>query len=123
MKHTKFAIPTLAALALVAPALAHAQLGQGVSNIQRIIEQLGSIVNTLIPIVFAIALLVFFWGLVKFILAAGSEDAKETGRRLMIGGLIALFVMSAVWGIVKLIAQTFDVQTGGSGDVPTVDGL
>ncbi|MDP3763842.1 MAG: hypothetical protein Q8Q92_04380 [bacterium] len=62
------------------------------------------IINTLIIVVAAIALLVFFWGLVRFIFKiGGSEDAVKEGRTLMIWGLVALFVMISVWGIVRFM--------------------
>ena len=93
---------------LLTPALA---LAQDLSNLQRLATSFGEIVDTLIPVVFAIALLVFFWGLAKYILAAGSEEAKAEGRRIMIGGIIALFIMSAIWGIVTFIGEATGIDT------------
>jgi len=50
--------------------------------------------------------LIFFWGLAKFIFrVGGDENAVETGRRLMIWGVIALFVMMAIWGITSFIER------------------
>ncbi len=101
------------------PAFAFAQtVGEGLTNVQTIVNKIGDIVELLIPIVFAIALLVFFWGLVKFILSAGDEDAKETGKRIMIWGIIALFVMSAVWGLVRLLASTLGINTNDTTITP-----
>lgn len=65
-----------------------------------------------IPIVAGIALLVFFWGLAQVIFKADDEDARIKGRQVMIWGIIALFVMVSVWGIVNLlISDFFDVPT------------
>jgi hypothetical protein len=118
MKKTIAAL--LAAFAL--PVFSYAQgVGVALTNLQNLILKISQIINILIPITFAIALLAFFYGLIRYILAAGSEEAKESGRRIMIGGIIALFVMSAIWGIVRLLANTVGVSTGGSADVPTVN--
>ncbi len=38
----------------------------------------------------------------------------------MIAGIIALFVMAAVWGLVGVLANTFGVQTGGAATPPEV---
>ena len=65
----------------------------------------------------------FFWGLVKFIFAAGNEESKADGKKIMIWGVVALFVMVSVWGLVRFIAETFDVSQNSSVDVPTVKGL
>ncbi|MGM0482456.1 MAG: hypothetical protein ACQEP6_01145 [Patescibacteria group bacterium] len=56
---------------------------------------------------FAVALLVFLWGMAKFILKADSDTEREKGKQVMIWGLIALFVMLSVWGIVHIITITF----------------
>lgn len=69
------------------------------------IRAFGDLLNPLIRIVVAIALLVFFWGLVKFIFrVGGDENAVADGRRLMIWGVVALFVMVSIWGIINFIA-------------------
>lgn len=108
----------LSTLTFLAPAVV---LAQELDNIDKLVQSIGDIVNTLIPIVFALAILVFFWGLVKYILSAGDEEAKEKGRNIMIGGIIAIFVMAAIWGIVEFIASALDINTGGDFDVPTVN--
>ena len=41
------------------------------------------ILNSIIPLLFAIATLVFIWGAVKFIQAGDSSEARETGRQFM----------------------------------------
>lgn len=72
---------------------------------QGIIEAIQNLVNILIPLLIALALLFFIWGLVTFILAAGDEAARAEGRSKMIWGIIALFVIVSVWGLVALLNQ------------------
>ena len=62
----------------------------------------GIVTSILIPLAFTLALLFFFWGVAKYILAVGG-DAKEEGKKIMVWGVIALFVMSSVWGLVYFI--------------------
>lgn len=61
-----------------------------------------------VPILIGLALVVFLWGLVKY-LYAGFGDVKkiEEARNLMIWGVISLTVMVSVWGLVKVIQNTF----------------
>ena|SRR3989344_2098834 len=59
------------------------------------------ITEVLIPLVFSLALLFFFWGVAKYIWSAG--DAKEEGKKIMVWGVIALFVMSSIWGIINFL--------------------
>ncbi|MBI2673723.1 MAG: hypothetical protein HYX23_00360 [Candidatus Zambryskibacteria bacterium] len=107
------------ALAL-APALVFAQ---SLSNIQTLVQSIGRLVNLALPIVVGIALLAFFWGLVKFIFAQGDETAKADAKKIMLWGLIALFVMISVWGLVRFIGTALGVNQGDTIIVPTVPGL
>ena len=59
------------------------------------------VTNILIPLAFTLALLFFFWGVAKYIWSAG--DAKEEGKKIMVWGVIALFVMSSIWGIIGFL--------------------
>ena len=52
------------------------------------------LISLALPVVSALAFLVFLWGLIKFIYrAGGDEKAVEEGKSLMIWGLIALFIL------------------------------
>lgn len=93
MKKTALATATLFAL----PLAASAATGQ-LQNIGDLVTALGSIVALLIPILIALGLVVFFWGLVKY-LWGGAKDAAA-GKRIMIGGIIALFIMVSIYGII-----------------------
>ena len=64
-------------------------------------------INSLIPVVIGLTLLVFIWGLAKFILASGDEKKIDDGKSLMFWGIIGLFVMVSVWGIVNIVYGSF----------------
>jgi len=60
------------------------------------------LIKLTIPVIAGLALLVFFWGLVKFISnISGDEKAIKEGKNLMVWGLIALFIMISIWGILR----------------------
>lgn len=61
------------------------------------------LIEITIPIIAGLALLTFFWGLVKFIWNAGDTGSHETGKQLMIWGTVALFVMVSVWALVRMV--------------------
>lgn len=107
----------IAALAF-APTIAFAQ---DLGNIEGLIRSLGDIVDLALPIVVALALLAFFYGLAKLIW--GGAEAVAEGKTLMIWGVVALFVMVSVWGLVKFIGNAFGIDQGGSVEIPTVPGL
>jgi hypothetical protein len=72
----------------------------------------GIINNILIPLLFAVAFLVFIWGVFKyFILSGGDEDGQKAGRQLILWGLIGFFVMFSVWGLVNILINTFGLSS------------
>ncbi len=100
------------------PMMAFAQVSGPLSGT---IAQVTGVVNLLIPLMLAIAVLVFFWGLVKYIASASDEAAKESGKTLMIWGMIALFVMVAFWGIIGYVQSSIGLSGSVSaGAAPVV---
>lgn len=77
-----------------------------------------SVLDLLIPIVITLAVVIFFFGLAMYLVKAGED--KKKGLDIMIFGIITLFVMVAVWGLVEVVANTFDINTGGTTSLPTV---
>ena len=112
----KFVITGLA----LAPTLVFAQ---SLSNIETLLGSIKRLVSAALPIVAGLALLGFFWGLVQFIFSAGDEGKKDAGKSHMIWGIVALFVMVSVWGLVNFIGGAFNIQQGGDLTVPKVQGL
>ncbi|OJI08685.1 MAG: hypothetical protein COV08_03290 [Candidatus Vogelbacteria bacterium CG10_big_fil_rev_8_21_14_0_10_49_38] len=71
-------------------------------------DVLATFINPLFPILVGFALILFMWGLVKY-LKGGLGDKKDLdgAKSLMLWGVIVLFVMVSVWGFVKILQQTF----------------
>src|SRR3989338_6712536 len=95
------------------------------TNFSELVDILVDLIRTAVPVIAGLALLVFFWGMAKFIFRAGGDTkAVEEGKTLMIWGLIALFVMVSVWGIISFIQNAF-LPGGGSTptSLPTSTGL
>lgn len=64
------------------------------------------VLTPLVAVLLTLALLAFFWGMIKYIKSLGSEKDKKDGKELMVWGIVALFVMVSVWGLVGLITGT-----------------
>jgi len=74
---------------------------------------INTINNVIVPVLFAVAFIVFLWGaFTTFILGASEEGVKEKGKNLMLWGLIGFFVMVSVWGLVNIL--TGSVNLGGN---------
>jgi hypothetical protein len=88
----------------LSPMIVFAQDGVG-----GVLDTLGGIINTLTPIVVALAVLFFFWGLANYILKTGDEEGRAGARHMMIWGVIILFVMVSVFGLIGLLRDTIDL--------------
>lgn len=101
--------------AVLLPGVAMAQ-GQ-LSTFQNIVDSIGEIVNSLIPIAAGIALLGFFFGLAKYIFQAGNDEAQDDAKDIMVWGVIALFLIAAIGGIIAALESAFGL--GNQGFDPT----
>ncbi|MBP6855226.1 MAG: hypothetical protein KBD26_03690 [Candidatus Pacebacteria bacterium] len=66
--------------------------------------------KSVIPLLIALAVIVFIWGVLKFIMNADDSTKREEGRNFIIWGLVGLFVMVSIWGIVNILNNTFGVS-------------
>lgn len=69
--------------------------------------------NVAVPIVFAVAFIVFIFGIFQYFIQGGHDEEKRAaGRSLMLWGLIGFFVMVSVWGLVNILRGTFQLNQG-----------
>lgn len=78
-----------------------------VTDFKSFVALIIDILRLLVPIIFALTMIVFFWGIAQFILNAGNEQKRSEGKQIMVWGIIALFVMISVWGILRTLCNTF----------------
>ncbi|OGZ29945.1 MAG: hypothetical protein A2931_01805 [Candidatus Niyogibacteria bacterium RIFCSPLOWO2_01_FULL_45_48] len=85
-------------------------------TIDNFLRQLADkIINPLIAIFVGIALLYFIWGVIEFLAQAGNEEAKTTGKKHMIWGIIGMAIMLGVGGIIKILQSFFEPGVGIGG--------
>ncbi len=70
------------------------------------------IVYFVVPLIFALALVMFIWGVVQMVINPSEEAKREKGREFMLWGIIALAVMVSVWGLVNILRATFGIGVG-----------
>ncbi len=109
----------LAAVIVALPAITQAQNG-GIAQGQTTASSLGvfmtnvlNFINTvLIPFILAIGFLVFVWGVFKyFILGGANDEAKESGKSLIMYAIGGFVVILAFWGIVNIISNGIGLES------------
>ncbi len=82
-----------------------------------------TVVTSLGYLMFTLAVVAFFWGIVQFIWAARQGDAGKgvaNGKQFMLWGLISLFVMFSVWGIIQFAQKVLDIKGETSIVIPRI---
>jgi len=143
MKYLSRAVPVLALAAFALPAVESAaysiytdsrgnfqvafgsgtggMFACGASNICQVASTILFVINNvLVPVLFAIAFIVFLWGVFKtYIWSRGDETAVETGHKLILWGIVGFVVMISLWGLVNVVANTFGLAGVGAPPTPS----
>ena len=61
-------------------------------------------------LIFTAGFFLFLWGLVMFIFKLEGTDHKE-GKEHMLWGIVGMFIIISVYGILNLLDSTFNLQS------------
>lgn len=94
---------------VITPTFAHAQglsacsqiSGKGLSGV---VECIVGFINSAIGLLIAGAVLFIVYGAFNMI---RSEEKREEGKKTIYYGIIGLFVMISIWGLVNILSNTF----------------
>jgi hypothetical protein len=69
------------------------------------------IINPLIVLLFAMAVVYFIYGLTRYLVSPDNEEIRKSSKSHMLWGVIGMFIMVSVFGIMNLIMNTLGVPT------------
>ena len=73
-------------------------------NFKGLVGIFSDLIQSLILLVFALTFIVFMWGIIKgWVIKGGEGEGVEDGKKVLFAGIVALVVMSSVWGIVYIL--------------------
>ena len=78
----------------------------------------GFINSLLVPLVIGLAVLYYLWNVVRYISNSSNESERTKATKGMFYGIIALFVMTSVWGLVNVATDLFGAEGFG---IPQLD--
>ncbi len=78
-------------------------------TIGQIIEKIQTeILDPVITILFVLATVAFMWGVIQYVIGSGgNETMLARGKRVMVYGIIGMFIMSSAWGIIRILCFFF----------------
>lgn len=98
----------------------------GNQNVFTLLSTGQSLMNLLIRVLVGFAILVIIWGVISFMIAGskGDEEASKKAKNTILYGILGLFVITTIWGLVAIVRRTLGTGTPGSADVvlPCVPG-
>ena len=112
-QRTKF---IFSAISILSPGIA---IADGIEKIKGTVSSLYDLIGGTLPkLFFALALVYFFYGLGSYVM--GVDDKKKAeAKTTIIYGIIVLFVMSSVWGLVNILQDATGTRGGGI-NIPTL---
>jgi len=106
------------------PAIALAQKLNVNDGIGGIFNLAGSFLNKAVPLIISLAIVWFIYNVFMYVVAGkGDEDKQKTAKTNMIWGIVGIFVMVSIWGLVAILQSTLGTAnvTGTIGNqLPTI---
>ena len=84
--------------------IAHANLDSFIGKVDTMI------INPLIYLLFALAVVFFLYGVLEFIFNQANEEKKTTGKQHMIWGIVGITIMMGVWAILGILLNTLGIS-------------
>lgn len=95
------------------PALALAQTAP-ITDVNSLSSKLINIGNLFTYLLIALAVIYIIWNVVMYMIKPGEDDRKVAGKAILYG-IVGLFVILSIWGLVNILVGTFrtvPVQSG-----------
>lgn len=99
----------IASLLVLVPSVAFAQTS-AITDVNGLTFKLTNLGNTFIGLLIAVAVIWIIFNVVRFIINADSEDRGKY-RSAVLWGIVGLFVILSIWGLVKILTNTFRTDT------------
>jgi len=88
------------------------------TNAKTLLDRILDLIILLLPISFSLAIAAFFFGIAKFIFSAGK--GRDDGKEIMTWGVIAIFVMTSIFGLTAFIRSSIGIGEDAPLRTPSV---
>ena len=98
----------ITAIAAFAPSIAFAQ---AITDVNSLTYKLTNIGNVVIEILIAFAVIWIVINVIRYIMKAEDPAARTTIGGAVLWGIVGLFVILSIWGLVRILTNTFRTDT------------
>jgi len=93
--------------------------GADLGVIANLIQQIQGILGLMVPLMIGLAVVWFLWNLFQYFMVENADD-KTKAMKSMGYGLLAIFVMVSIWGIINFFGAASGIGSGGGAKLPTL---
>lgn len=112
-KAIAFGLTLLPSVALAAP----------ITNIDSIFTFIMGILGSVTVLLMALAVVYFLYGVFQFIMSKGDAEAQKEGRNKILSGIVGLFIMGSVYGLVGILKSSFGLSQEAPIPAPVLPSL
>jgi hypothetical protein len=112
---SKKVVAALSLGSFLSPLLAFAQSGAVVRTTDDVLTIIKGFVGQATPIIIGLAVFVIIFGVFRYVVQADNEEARKSGQKFIFWGVIGVFVMISIWGLVNILVNTLPLDTTPSG--------
>ncbi len=93
----------------------------GTNRINNILTGFKSLVNTALIVLSGVAVLVFIYGIIRYVLSANDAEKRKEARGYMIYGVVAFAIIAGLYGLSNALLDFFGIGSGGSLTIPQIN--
>lgn len=93
------------------PFLPSVAFAQAITDVNSLTYKLTNIGNVFIEILIAFAVIWIIFNVVRFIVSGDNEEKRKAYQGAILWGIVGLFVILSIWGLVRILTNTFRTDT------------
>jgi len=102
-------IASVSGAALLVPLLASAQALTDINSVAAKAKNLGDLV---VGLAISLAVVWIIINIIRYLIAGNSDDKRKEGGKAILYGVVALFVILSIWGLVNILRTSFRTEDG-----------
>ncbi len=93
------------------PFLPSVAFAQAITDVNSLTYKLTNLGNVFIEILIALAVIWIIFNVVRFIMSSDDSEKRGAYRNSVLWGIVGLFVILSIWGLVRILTNTFRTDT------------
>ena len=110
----------LALVLTFAPSFAFAQTLSSINNINQLSAKFTGILNTITVLLISVAVVWIIISVVRYLIAGGDAEKRKEGGLRILWGIVGLFVIVSIWGLVSILTNSFATTNTASQGIQNI---